>query len=193
MYHSYSSFPISLGGCPNFDPVQERKWKEKKRENSTYYSLLRSMRGRTRCIRDYGVSLFNSSITFNAFCLSFSTMKLRWNLILLWVQREILEKLLTPLRMLVPFMWSIIFTFVGTASDEWLWRRWNHDCSTLKACSLRAMDGRHGNLLLTCMPLSWFLFCFCSVNPFAFSFVGWSGFCWGVLFPYWVHEDLDFI
>ncbi len=30
--------------------------------------------GRTRCTRDYGVSLFNSSVMFNAFCLSFSTM-----------------------------------------------------------------------------------------------------------------------
>ena len=43
------------------------------------------MHGRTRCTRDYGVSLFNSSVTFNSFCLSFSTMKLRWNLIQLWV------------------------------------------------------------------------------------------------------------
>ncbi len=41
MYHWYSSFPISLAGCPNFDPMHGKKWKEKR--NSTYYLLLRSV------------------------------------------------------------------------------------------------------------------------------------------------------
>ena len=34
----------------------------------------------------------------------------------------------------------------------------NHDCFALKACSLCAMDGRRGNLLVTYMTLSFFFF-----------------------------------
>ena len=61
----------------------------------------------------YGVCLFNSSVTFNVFYLSFSTMKLRWNLLLLCVMREFPEKLLTPIHMLVPFAKSTHLYLLG--------------------------------------------------------------------------------
>jgi hypothetical protein len=65
MYHLFSAFQSALVD-PNFDPVQGKKMKRKEK-----MTLIIRFSG------VYGVSLFNSSVTFNVFCLSFSTMKLR--------------------------------------------------------------------------------------------------------------------
>ena len=178
MYHWYSSFPITLGGCPNFDPMHGKKWKEKR--NSTYYLLLMSVCMEEQDAQEIMVYLSSTHLShFNAFC----SLLAQWSWDEIWYSFESTEK--SP-------SWEVpIFTFVGSASDEWLWWRRNHNCSTLKASSLCAMDGRHGSLLMTCMSLSCFFFAV--LNPLAFSFVGWSRFCWGVLFPYWVHEELDLV
>ena len=134
MYHWYSSFPITLGGCPNFDPMHGKKWKEKR--NSTYYLLLMSVCMEEQDAQEIMVYL---SSTHLSHLILFVSLSAQWSWDGTWYNfeslREIVEKLLSPLHMLVNFVRSPIFTFVGSASEKWLWRRWNHDCSTLKACS----------------------------------------------------------